>query len=358
MSDLDGRAVSGIVLALMGIVFNRDFEPDYGQIVQLAPGVRRVVAKNPNPFTFMGTGVYIIGEGEVAVIDPGPSVDEHLDAVLAGLGPGETVSHILVTHTHSDHTAGVDKLQERTGAATYGFGPHGLVPDKDPMEQISFDEYFTQEEKATIEKEWADIPDELKREGPDTDFVPDVTVAHGDVISGGGPVGSPGWAVEVVHTPGHTSNHVCFGLPDQKILFTGDHVMGWATSVIAVPDGNLFDYMASLRLLLDRDDVRYWPTHGPAIDQPHEYVRSFIEHRTGRENQILAALGSGPITIKDVVPSMYADTDKRLWRAAASSVFSHLHALHQEGRVAASDVSGGAVSGSGEPSLNATWTLI
>ncbi len=331
----------------MGIAFNRDFEPDYGKIVQLAPGVRRVVAKNPNPFTFMGTGVYIIGEGEVAVIDPGPSVDEHLDAVLAGLNPGETVSHILVTHTHSDHTAGVAKLQERTGASTYGFGPHGPVPDKDPMEQISFDEYFTSEEKHTIEKEWADIPDELKREGPDLDFVPDIAVTHGDIVEG------RGWSVEVVHTPGHTSNHVCFGLPDQKILFTGDHVMGWATSVIAVPDGNLFDYMASLRLLLGRDDQRYWPTHGPAIDQPHAYVRSFIEHRTGRENQILSALGDGPITIKDVVPSMYADTDKRLWRAAASSVFSHLHALHQEGRVSASDV-----SGSGDPSINATWTLV
>ncbi len=383
MSDLERWTGSGIVQALMGIAFNRDFEPDYGQIIQLAPGVRRVVAKNPNPFTFMGTGVYIIGEGEVAVIDPGPSVDEHLDAVLAGLNPGETVSHILVTHTHSDHTAGVAKLQERTGAATYGFGPHGPVPDKDPMEQISFDEYFSAEEKATIEKEWADIPDELKREGPDVDFVPDVTVAHGDMISGssgssgggrsgGGSSGGEnlggGWSVEVVHTPGHTSNHICFGLPDQKILFTGDHVMGWATSVIAVPDGNLFDYMSSLRLLLDRDDVRYWPTHGPAIDQPHDYVRSFIEHRNGRENQILAALHAGPITIKDLVPSMYVDTDKRLWRAAASSVFSHLHALHQEGRVAASDVPGGGVSGSGVsgsdvsgsggPSLNATWTLV
>ncbi len=373
MSDLERRTGSGIVLALMGIAFNRDFEPDYGQIIQLAPGIRRVVAKNPNPFTFMGTGVYIIGEGEVAVIDPGPSVDEHLDAVLAGLNPGETISHILVTHTHSDHTAGVAKLQDRTGAPTYGFGPHGPVPDKDPMEQISFDEYFTAEEKATIEKEWADIPDELKREGPDVDFVPDVAVAHGDTIrgssssSGGGSSGG-GWSVEVVHTPGHTSNHICFALADQKILFTGDHVMGWATSVIAVPDGNLFDYMSSLRLLLDRDDVRYWPTHGPAIDQPHEYVRSFIEHRTGRENQILAALQAGPITIKDVVPSMYVDTDKRLWRAAASSVFSHLHALHQEGRVTASNVSGGDdsgsdrsgsdLSGSGTPSLNATWTLV
>ncbi len=331
------------------IAFNTSFEPDYGKTLQLAPLVRRVVARNPNPFTFKGTGVYIIGEGEVAVIDPGPSVDEHLDAILAGLNPGETISHILVTHTHSDHTAGVAKLQERTGAPTYGFGPHGPVPDGDLMEQISFDEYFTVEEKQTIEKEWADIPDELKREGPDVDFVPDVKVAHGDVISGGDSSdGSGGWSVEVVHTPGHTSNHVCFALASEKILFTGDHVMGWATSVIAVPDGDLFSYMASLRLLLDRDDERYWPTHGPAIDHPQDYVRSFIQHRMGREGQILAALAEGPSTIKDLVPVMYAETDKRLWRAAASSVFSHLDALLKEGRV---------TSSTGDSSLTATWTL-
>lgn len=327
----------------MAIAFNTEFEPDYGKIVQLAPGVRRVVAKNPNPFTFTGTGVYILGEGQVAVIDPGPSLDEHLDAVLAGLEEGETVSHILVTHTHTDHTAGVAKLQARTGATTYGFGPHGEVSESDPMEQISFDEYFTAEEKTKIEKQWADIPDELKREGPDTEFVPDVAIAHGDVIEG------PSWSVEVVHTPGHTSNHVCFALPSQKILFTGDHVMGWATSVIAVPDGDLFQYMASLRLLLERDDEVYWPTHGPAITDPHTYVASFIEHRTGRENQIIAALSAKPSTIKDLVPVMYAETDKRLWRAAASSVFSHLDDLHTQGRV---------TSSAGKSSLTATWSLV
>ena len=334
----------------MGIAFNTDFEPNYGQILEIAPGVRRLVANNPNPFTFQGTGVYILGRGEVAIIDPGPSMDDHLDTLLGGLGPDEVVSHILVTHTHSDHTAGVPKLVERTGATTYGYGPHGEVPDVDPMEEVTFDEYFTAEEKATIDKQWADIPDELKREGPDTSFVPDVAVRHGEVIAGAD------WSVEVVHTPGHTSNHICFALDTQgnnqgteRILFSGDHVMGWATSVIAVPDGDLFDYMASLRLLLDRDDTVYWPTHGPAIANPHDYVRSFIEHRTGRENQIVAALTAKSSTIKDLVPQMYVETDKRLWRAAASSVFSHLVALHREGRVSCDTA---------EPSLTATWTLL
>ncbi len=323
--------------------FNTDFQPDYGAVVELSPLIRRVVAPNANPFTFKGTGVYLVGRGSVAVIDPGPSLDDHLDAVLAALGPDERVTHILVTHTHTDHTAGVAKLVARTGAPTYGFGPHGPVPESDPLEAISFDEYFTPEEKATIEKQWADMPDELKREGPDTDFVPDVAVADGDLIEG------PGWTIEVVHTPGHTSNHVCFGLRDEKVLFTGDHVMGWATSVISPPDGDLFDYMASLRKLLERDDVRYWPTHGPSIDDPATYVQSFVDHRLGREKQIVDALAERPSTIKDLVPVMYAQTTKQLWRAAANSVYSHLLALHREGR--AEPVDGG-------PSLVATWRLV
>ncbi|MEM7272370.1 MAG: MBL fold metallo-hydrolase [Actinomycetota bacterium] len=336
----------------MPIAFNTDFDPDYGVVHQLSPLIRRIVAKNPNPFTFTGTGVYLIGRGEVAVIDPGPTLDEHLDAILGALDEGERVTHILVTHTHSDHTAGVAKLVARTGATTYGFGPHGPVPAHDPLEVVSFDEYFTAEEKDAFEKAWADTPDELKREGPDQDFVPDVTVGDGAVIEGG-PDGDR-WTVDVIHTPGHTSNHVCFGLPAERVLFTGDHVMGWATSVISPPDGDLFDYMNSLRKLLDRDDVRYWPTHGPGIEEPQAYVRSFIDHRLGRERQIVAALGLGPATIKALVPTMYAEVDKRLWRAAANSVYSHLLALHREGRVAAETGSGDGA----EPSLTATWRLV
>lgn len=326
----------------MAIAFNQDFEPVYRQVDELSPLIRRVVAENPNPFTFTGTGVYLVGRGDVAVIDPGPTLEDHLDAVIGALGPEESITHVLVTHTHTDHTAAVPRVVERTGAATYGFGPHGPVPDTDPLDKVTFDEYFTPEEKAEFDRAWAETPDELKREGPDVDFVPDVTVTDGDLIEG------PGWTIEVVHTPGHTSNHVCFGLREEKVLFTGDHVMGWATSVISPPDGDLFDYLDSLRKLLERDDVRYWPTHGPAIDNPQAYVQSFIDHRLDRERQIVAALQGGPTTIKAIVPGMYADVDKRLWRAAANSVYSHLLALHREGRVTAD----------GEPSLTATWALV
>lgn len=335
----------------MAIAFNTDFEPAYGRVDRLSPLIRRVVAKNPNPFTFTGTGVYLVGRGRVAVIDPGPTLDEHIDAVLSALDEGERITHVLVTHTHSDHTAGVAKLVERTGATTYGFGPHGPVPDHDPLDTVSFDEYFTEEEKEEFDKAWRDTPDELKREGPDTDFRPDVTVGDGDVIEDG--EGDGRWTIEVVHTPGHTSNHICFGLREEKVLFTGDHVMGWATSVISPPDGDLFDYLASLEKLLERDDERYWPTHGPAIEAPQDYVRSFIAHRRAREAQIVEALEKGPATIKDIVPGIYAAVDKRLWRAAANSVYSHLLALHREGRVTALDADGTAT----EPSLTVTWRL-
>ncbi len=328
----------------MAIEFNTHFEPRYREVVELSPLVRRVVAENPNPFTFTGTGVYIIGRGEVAVIDPGPDLDTHLDAVEAALGPHERVSHLLITHTHTDHTAGVSSMQSRTGAPTHGFGPHGPIPEADAMDRISFDEYFTEQEKEEFERAWAEVPDELKREGPDPDFVPDVVVGDGDVIAGSG------WTIDVVHTPGHTSNHVCYGLREESLLFTGDHVMGWATSVISPPDGDLFDYLASLDKLLARDDVRYWPTHGPAIDNPQAYVRSFIDHRRAREQQIVDRLAEGPTTIKDLVPGMYHDVDKRLWRAAANSVFAHLLALQRAGRVTAGD--------DGEPgTISSVWSL-
>ncbi len=321
----------------MGISFNTEFEPSYGQRVDISPLIRRVVANNPNPFTFTGTGVYLIGRGSVAVIDPGPSLDDHLDAVEAALEPGERIERILVTHTHTDHTAGVDKLQARTGAPTYGFGPHGPVPDAHPLDGLSFDEHFSAEEAEEFRTAWENTPDELKREGPDHDFVPDVAVTDGELI--GDTDGR--WQVEVVHTPGHTSNHVCFSLIDDgngdRVLFTGDHVMGWATSVISPPDGDLLDYMNSLSKLLGRDDARYWPTHGPAIENPKDYVRSFIEHRRGREKQIVAALAEGPTSIKHLVPTMYADVDKRLWRAAANSVFAHLLALERQHRVTRHD---------------------
>ncbi len=330
----------------MAIDFNTDFDPRYGEMVELSPLIRRVVAKNPNPFTFTGTGVYLIGRGDVTVIDPGPTLEVHLDAIEAAIGPDESIGRILVTHTHTDHTAGVTPLAERTGATVVGCGPHGEVGD-DPTEAVRFDEYFTAEELERFDAEYAEVPDELKREGPDVDFVADVELGDGDVIE------ADGHRIEAVATPGHTSNHLCFALADESVLFTGDHVMGWATSVISPPDGDLYDYMASLEKLLDRSDSRYWPTHGPAIDQPQNYVRSFIDHRRSREAQILQALTTGPAAIVDLVPSMYAEVDKRLWRAAANSVYSHLLALYRQQRVAAD----GPEAAGAMPSITATWRL-
>ncbi len=336
----------------MAIQHDRNFEPRYGECVEVAPLIRRVVAPNPNPFTFTGSGVYLIGRGDVAVIDPGPNLNEHLDAIEACLSPDESITRILITHTHTDHTAGVPALQERTGAPTYGFGPHGPVADEDPLERLDFSDHISTEENEKFASEWAAIPDELKREGPDLDFVPDVTVGADDPDERGvgGRIDGDGWSVEVVHTPGHTSNHICFRLLDDgngdSVVFTGDHVMGWATSVISPPDGDLTDYLNSLERLLLVDDVRYHPTHGPAIENPAAYVRSFIDHRNGRTEQLLAELAHGPSNVVDIVPRMYADVDKRLWRAAANSVYSHLLTLRDDGRARSVD---------GSDSITAVW---
>lgn len=338
----------------MSITHNRDFDPRYGECVQIAPLVRQVVANNPNPFTFTGTGVYLVGKGDVAVIDPGPNLEPHLDAIEACLGSDESIDHILVTHTHTDHTAAVPALKARTSANAYGFGPHGPVSTDDPLDRLDFSKYISADERAKFEREWADLPDELKREGPDTEFVPDVVVGHGpadqrgasDVIEG------RSWSIEVVHTPGHTSNHICLRLLDDgagsSVVFTGDHVMGWATSVISPPDGDLTQYLSSLnRLLLVEDDL-YMPTHGPVIDNPHPYVGSIIEHRESRTRQLINELEAGPSVVVDIVPRIYAAVDKRLWRAAGSSVFAHLLTLRDQGR---------AVSLDGSDSITSVWQL-
>ncbi len=337
------------------IQHNREFEPDYGRCVEIAPLIRRVVAKNPNPFTFTGSGVYLIGRGDVAVIDPGPNLAEHLDAIEACLEADESITRILITHTHTDHTAGVPALKERTGAPTFGYGPHGPVSADDPLDRLDFSAHITAEENETFAKEWADIPDELKREGPDTEFVPDVVVGTSspDERGVGGHIEGDGWSVEVVHTPGHTSNHVCFRLIDdgkgQSAVFTGDHVMGWATSVISPPDGDLTAYLASLERLLLVEDDYYLPTHGAPIPDPHPYVRSFIDHRNGRTEQLLQLLGQGPSTVVDMVPKMYAAVDKRLWRAAGNSMFSHLLTLRDLNQARSQD---------GTDSITAVWELV
>lgn len=284
----------------MSIPFVREFEYEYGRCDQLSPLIRRVIAPNPGPFTYTGTGTYIIGKGQVAVIDPGPLLDEHLDAILDALDDGETVSHILITHTHSDHSPLAAPLKEKTGAPIYGYGPHGSGKV---------------DEDVVIE------------EGGDMGFAPDHTLRDGDVIEG------DGWTVEAIWTPGHTSNHLCFGLQEEKILFPGDHVMGWSTSVISPPDGDMDQYMHSLEKLLARDDVRYWPTHGPCIDNPQAFVQAFIDHRLARDAQIIACLKDGADTIGKMVPIMYKDVDARLHPAAARSVLAHIERLVKQGQI-------------------------
>lgn len=279
----------------MSISFATDLEFEYRRCDAVSPLIRRVVAENPGPFTLHGTGTYIVGHGQVAVIDPGPALQEHVDALLHALR-GETVTHLMVTHTHMDHSPACKALQAATGAQTYGYGPHGAGK---------------REQGVAVE------------EGGDMAFVPDVTLRDGDCVEG------PGWTLESVYTPGHTSNHLCFALPQEGVLFTGDHVMGWSTSVISPPDGDMSDYVASLQRLLEREDRRYWPTHGPSITEPHSWVRGFIEHRTHREQQILACLADGCDTIDAMVPIMYRGLDRRLFPAAARSVYAAVLHLHE-----------------------------
>jgi glyoxylase-like metal-dependent hydrolase (beta-lactamase superfamily II) len=285
------------------IPFRRELEFEYGSVDEVEPGIRRVIAENPSPFTLYGTGTYILGTGNVAVVDPGPADPGHIEAILDAVA-GETISHVLVTHTHMDHSPGCALLKDHTDAPTYAFGPHGAGK---------------LEEGVPVE------------EGGDMEFKPDVLVGHGDVIEGGD------WSVECVYTPGHTSNHMCYQLRESRALFTGDHVMGWSTSIISPPDGDMMAYMVSLELLLERHDRIYWPTHGPSIVDPHTHVRAFIDHRNEREDQIMECIDKGVGHIKDMVPIMYKETPEYLYGAAARSTLAAIEYLVKRGDLKASD---------------------
>jgi len=287
----------GVTLPILPL--NRAYDPRYGELVAISPLIRRVLAPNPGPFTFHGTGTYIVGHGRVAVIDPGPLNDAHVDALCRALD-GETVTHILVTHTHNDHSPAALSLQRATGAPTCAFGPHGAG------------------------KRSAGIAVE---EGGDMDFVPDVLLADGEVIAG------DGWTLDCVYTPGHTSNHLCFGLREERCLFSGDHVMGWSTTVIVPPDGDMAQYLASLSRLQRRDDLRYYPTHGGPIDSPATFLARLVEHRHARERQIDACLARGILRIRDMVRVIYSEVETRLHPAAAMSVLAHLEHMIASGRV-------------------------
>lgn len=282
------------------IPFVREFEFEYERCDALSPLIRRVVAENPGPFTYTGTGVYIIGKGEVAVIDPGPAIEAHSAALDRAL-EGERVTHVFVTHHHLDHSPLAHPLAQKHGAKVYGYGPQSISP----------------------------AGGEVRLEaGDDIGFKPDVQIRDGEVFKGSN------WSIEALHTPGHTSNHVCYALHEENTLFCGDHVMGWSTSVISPPDGDMGDYLAQLERVRDREFDRLWPTHGPSIDEPRPFIQAYIDHRRAREDQILAELEAGRDTIRDMVASMYVDVDKRLHPAAAHSVLAHMIHLVKTGRVA------------------------
>lgn len=294
---------------MTGPAFVKAFDPLSGVLEDVAPGIRRIVAPNPGPYTFRGTGTYVIGRGEVAIIDPGPNDEKHI-AMLVRQLTGETVTHILVTHTHPDHSPGCVLLQTHTNAPTFAFGPHPR----------STDEALAGE-------------DATSEESGDLTFVPDVVTPHGMLIEGNG------WRAEALHTPGHISNHLCFRVRftrhslGETVLFSGDHVMGWSTSVISPPDGNLRAYLSSLQLLFDGNDARYWPTHGTTITNPHEFVGALIMHRNERTKQIIEQLRRQPSTVDDLVTALYVGLDPRLTKAAGRSVLAHLIELEQKGSV-------------------------
>ena len=288
------------------IPYVREIKFDYGACDQVSPLIRRVVANNPGPFTYLGTGTYIVGKGEVAVIDPGPDLPEHLDALMAAL-EGETVTHILVTHHHSDHSPLARPLQEKTGAKIYGCAVGGQAAD------------------STV----------ITEAGHDLAFTPDI-----DVCGGGAVFEGPGWTLEAIATPGHTSNHICFALREENALFSGDHIMGWSTTVVSPPDGDMTAYMQSLELVKARNFTTLWPTHGPPVLEVDPFIAAYIAHRRAREAQVLKAVTDGHGRIKDMVPVLYAETDKRLWPAAARSVLGHMIDLERRGIVTTDGVPG------------------
>jgi glyoxylase-like metal-dependent hydrolase (beta-lactamase superfamily II) len=273
------------------------------KLVRLSPLVRRIVADNPGPMTFTGTCTYVIGNGEVAVIDPGPESPGHLAALLEGI-KGERVRHILVTHTHRDHSTGATALKAATGAQIVGCTPVAMPGD---------------DASAALDA------------AHDRDYAPDAILYEGDEVEGSG------FVLKALATPGHTGNHLAFALPQERALFSGDHVMAWATTVVIPPDGRMSDYMASLEKLLARDDVQYWPGHGGGLAEPQRMVRALLNHRRMREAAILAALDKRDADIPALVAALYQGLDSRLRGAAGLSVLAHLRDLAARGLVRAPD---------------------
>lgn len=297
------------------LVFDTEPVPP-GECATLSPLVRRVVANNAGPITFTGTCTYIVGRGEVAIVDPGPDLPGQVEALLAAVR-GETVTHILVSHTHRDHSPAARTLQAATGALVVGCSAHREA------RPLATGEVNTLEAST------------------DRDYAPDRELREGDTISG------PGWSLTAVETPGHMANHLAFALPEERALFSADHVMAWSTTVIAPPDGSMTDFMASLEKLKGREETIYWPGHGGPVREPERFVRALIHHRRQREVSILNRLAAGDRTIPAIVAAIYQGLKPALIGAAGLSVFAHLEDL----------VTRGVVRTDGPPTLTGEYRL-
>ena len=326
---------------MTALTFRTLDDVEYGRVDRVSPRVRRVIAENPSKFTYRGTGTYILGDGDVVVIDPGPILDSHRDALAAALR-GERVRAILVTHCHSDHSPLAAWLAAESGAATFGFGPHPY-PDEELLAALA--EIREAERAAGEDDDATDDDGEVKvEESVDHDFTPDVTVSDGETLDLGG------LTITGVHTPGHTSNHMCWALSEESALFTGDHVMGWSTTVVSPPDGDMAAYIDSLRKVAARRDAVLWPTHGPPRDDAVEYVAGLVEHRLERERGVLDAVRSGLTDVKQIVGLLYAAVDVKLHKAAGYSVWGHLVKLVDDGLVVTAD--------GGRPLPNSTYVPV
>lgn len=297
--------------------FNRNPEVRYGVAEEVAPGVRRVTCRNPSAMTFTGTRSYLVGRGALALIDPGPANREHLAAIAAALEPGERIAHILVTHSHVDHSPGARAVAEATGAPVHAFGPHGAGLSE------------------TMRRLKADGVALGGGEGGDGGFRPDHLLAEGETVGSAAGHDAGGWALTALHSPGHLSNHICLVLEGIGILFTGDTVMGWATTLVSPPEGDMAAFMATLRRLAGRTGDRlYLPGHGHPVTDPAAMVAFQIAHREERMTQILTRLAGGPADAGELARAIYTDVDPVLLPAARRNVLATLIGLLDEGRVA------------------------
>ena len=282
-------------------LLNKNKQPNYDKIVDVLPLIRRILAPNPSPFTYTGTGTYIIGRKDIGIIDPGPKIDSHIKNLLNHVNK-KLIKYIFITHTHADHSPAAEIIKKETGAKTYAYGPYS-----GSKSNTAFDE------------------------GHDTKFQPDIYLTDNSIVE------SSEWTIKAIHTPGHTSNHMCYGLENSSVLFTGDHVMGWATTVIIPPDGNMTKYLESLKKIMNMKYSTYIPTHGDLISEPKKYVRALITHRKMRERQILNELQNKKMDISSMVPKFYSATKRNLWKAAEKSLFATLLSLEERDMVYCSE---------------------